>query len=323
MDIISRKRLMLFSGGSNLPLAEEVADLLGVPLGGLLRSRFANDELYCRPTHSVRGTDCFVIQSHSKPINDAIMEQLIIIDALKRASARRITAVMPFFGYGRQDKKVLPREPITARLIADLFKTAGTDRLVSVDLHSGQLQGFFGEPFDHLTALPIISDYLRAAIVGPVAVVSPDAGGVKRAEKLARRLDGSVAFVYKRRDPDRHNESLALEVSGEVSGRHAVIVDDMIDTAGTVCNAAELVREQGAESVRIVATHPVLSGPAVDRLKNAPVDEVIVTNTLPVSDDARQLDKLVVLSIGPIVAEALQAIFFDSSVSEIFLGENE
>lgn len=323
MDTISRKRLMLFSGGSNQELAEEVADLLGVPLGGLLRSRFANDEMYCRPTQSVRGADCFVIQSHCKPINDAIMEQLIIIDALKRASARRITAVMPFFGYSRQDKKALAREPITARLVADLFKTAGADRLVSVDLHSGQLQGFFDDPFDHLTALPMVADYLRGVIDGSIVVVSPDAGGVKRAEKLARRLDASVAFVYKRRDPDKHNESAALEVSGEVSGRHAVIVDDMIDTAGTVCNAAELVRAQGASSVRIVATHPVLSGPAVERLRSPAVDQVIVTNTLPVREDARALEKLVVLSIAPTVAEALQAIFLDSSVSEIFLGDNQ
>lgn len=323
MDTISRKRLMLFSGGSNQELAEEVADLLGVPLGGLLRSRFANDEMYCRPTQSVRGADCFVIQSHCKPINDAIMEQLIIIDALKRASARRITAVMPFFGYSRQDKKALAREPITARLVADLFKTAGADRLVSVDLHSGQLQGFFDDPFDHLTALPMVADYLRGVIDGSIVVVSPDAGGVKRAEKLARRLDASVAFVYKRRDPDKHNESAALEVSGEVTGRHAVIVDDMIDTAGTVCNAAELVRAQGASSVRIVATHPVLSGPAVERLRSPAVDQVIVTNTLPVREDARALEKLVVLSIAPTVAEALQAIFLDSSVSEIFLGDNQ
>lgn len=323
MDTISRKRLMLFSGGSNQPLAEEVADLLGVPLGGLLRSRFANDEMYCRPTQSVRGADCFVIQSHCTPINDAIMEHLIIIDALKRASARRITAVMPFFGYSRQDKKALSREPITARLVADLFRTAGADRLVSVDLHSGQLQGFFDAPFDHLTALPLVADYLRGVIDGQIAVVSPDAGGVKRAEKLARRLDASVAFVYKRRDPVKHNESAALEVSGEVTGRHAVIVDDMIDTAGTVANAAELVRAQGAESVRIVATHPVLSGPAVERLKNPAIDQVIVTNTLPVSDEAKALDKLVVLSIAPTVAEALQAIFLDSSVSEIFLGDNQ
>lgn len=322
MDIVSRNRLMLFSGSANRDLAEEVADLLGVSLGGLETSKFANDEIYARPTDSVRGASCFVMQSHTRPINDAIMEQLIIIDALRRASARRITAVLPFYGYGRQDKKVRPREPISARLVGDLFMTAGADRLVSVDLHTGQLQGFIPKPFDHLTALPIITDYLREQIDGPVTIVSPDSGGVKRAEKYARRLDASVAFVYKRRDPETHNESAALEVSGSVAGRHAVIVDDMIDTAGTACNAAELLREQGALSVRIGATHPVLSGPAVDRIKNAPVEEVIVTNTLPVSEDAARLDKVTVLSIAPIIAEALQAIFMDSSVSEIFLGDN-
>lgn len=322
MDIVSRNRLMLFSGGTNVDLAEEVADILGVRLGNLQRSTFANGESYARPAESVRGADAFVIQSHCHPINDAIMEQLIIIDALKRGSARRITAVMPFYGYSRQDKKVLPREPITARLVGDLFMTAGADRLVSVDLHTGQLQGFIPKPFDALTAIPIITDYLVDQINGPTAIVSPDAGGVKRAEKYARRLDASVAFIYKRRDPDHHNVSEALDISGEVSGRHVVIVDDMIDTAGTVVNAAEMARRGGALSVRIAATHAILSGPAVDRIKNAPVDEVIVTNTLPVSEDAAQLDKLVVLSIAPIVAEALQAIFMDSSVSEIFLGDN-
>jgi ribose-phosphate pyrophosphokinase len=322
VDIVSRNRLMLFSGSINQALAEEVADLLGVKLGDLHRSRFANGELYARPTESVRGASCFVIQSHSWPINDAIMEQLIIIDALRRASARKITAVMPFYGYARQDKKVLPREPISARLMADLFMTAGADRIVSVDLHTGQLQGFFNNPMDHLTALPIITDYLRGSFDGPVAVVSPDAGGVKRAEKYAKHLEASVAFVYKRRSPDEHNVSEALEVSGDVEGRHALIVDDIIDTAGTVANAAELLRAGGARSVRIAATHAVLSGPAIDRLKNAPIDEVIVTNTLPVSEDALQLDTLKVLSIGPILAEALQAILMDSSVSEIFLGDN-
>jgi ribose-phosphate pyrophosphokinase len=322
VDIVSRNRLMLFSGGTNIDLADDVADLLGVRLGDLQRSTFANGEIYARPTESVRGADCFVMQSHCHPINDAIMEQLVIIDALRRASARRITAVMPFYGYSRQDKKVLPREPITARLIGDLYMTAGADRLVSVDLHTGQLQGFISKPFDHLTALPIITEYLRTKIDGPTAIVSPDAGGVKRAEKYARRLDGSVAFVYKRRDPDQHNVSEALDVSGEVEGRHVVIVDDMIDTAGTVANAAEMIRGRGALSVRIAATHAILSGPAVDRLKNAPIDEVIITNTLPVPEDAIRLDKLVMLSIAPIVAEALQAIFMDSSVSEIFLGDN-
>ena len=322
MDIVSRNRMMLFTGGANIALAEEVAEVLGVSLGELERSRFANGEIYVRPAESVRGADCYVMQSHCEPINDNIMEQLITIDALNRASARRITAVMPFFGYGRQDKKVRPREPITARLVGDLFMTAGADRLVSVDLHTGQLQGFIHKPFDSLTALPIITDYLSERIDGPTTVVSPDAGGVKRAERYARFLDGDVAVVYKRRDPVQHNVSEALEMAGTVAGRHAVIVDDIIDTAGTVTNAAELVREQGASSVRIAATHGVFSEPAIDLLKNAPVEEVIVTNTLPVSQEVLELDKVQVLSIAPILAETLQAIFMDSSVSEIFLGEN-
>ena len=322
MDIVSRNRMMLFTGGANLPLAEEVAETLGVALGELERSRFANGEIYVRPAESVRGADCYVIQSHCDPINDHIMEQLITIDALNRASARRITAVMPYFGYSRQDKKVRPREPITARLVGDLFMTAGADRLVSVDLHTGQLQGFIHKPFDSLTALPIITEYLSERLDGPTTVLSPDAGGVKRAERYARFLDASVAFVYKRRDPLEHNVSEALEMAGSVSGRHVVIVDDIIDTAGTVTNAAEMVRHQGAASVRIAATHGVFSEPALDLLKNAPVEEVIVTNTLPVAPGVLELDKIQVLSIAPILAETLQAIFMDSSVSEIFLGEN-
>jgi ribose-phosphate pyrophosphokinase len=314
--------MMLFTGGANIPLAEEVAEVLGVSLGELERSHFANGEIYVRPAESVRGADCYVMQSHCEPINDHIMEQLITIDALNRASARRITAVMPFFGYSRQDKKVRPREPITARLVGDLFMTAGADRLVSVDLHTGQLQGFIHKPFDSLTALPIITDYLSQKLNGQTTVVSPDAGGVKRAERYARFLDASVAFVYKRRDPVLHNVSEALELAGSVDGRHVVIVDDIIDTAGTVTNAAEMVRDQGALSVRIAATHGVFSEPALDLLKNAPVEEVIVTNTLPVAPEVLELDKLQVLSIAPILAETLQAIFMDSSVSEIFLGEN-
>jgi ribose-phosphate pyrophosphokinase len=322
VDIVSRNRMMVFTGGANEPLAEEVADVLGIQLGKLERSTFANGEIYVRPVESVRGTDCFVIQSHCAPINDNIMEQLITIDALRRASARRITAVIPFLGYSRQDKKVMPREPITARLMADLFMQAGADRLVSVDLHTGQLQGFISKPWDSLTALPIITDYLAERIEGKTTVLSPDAGGVKRAEKYARHLGGSVAFIYKRRDPTEHNESEALSMAGKVTDRHVVIVDDMIDTAGTVCNAAEMVREFGAKSVRIAATHGIFSDPALDRIKNASVDEVIVTNTLPVSDDVASLDNVQVLSIAPILAETIQAIFMESSVSEIFLGEN-
>jgi ribose-phosphate pyrophosphokinase len=283
---------------------------------------FANGEIYVRPTESVRGADCFVMQSHCHPINFHIMEQLILIDALHRASAKRITAVMPYYGYSRADKKVSPREAISARMVGDLFLAAGADRLVSVDLHTGQIQGFVSKPFDHLTALPIFVEYLQDVIEGPTTVVSPDAGGVKRAEKYARHLDAYVAFVHKRREANKHNVSAALTVIGKVSGRHAVIVDDMIDTGGTVVNAAELLRKKGAESVSIVATHGVLSPPAVDRLKNAPIERVVITNTLPIPEEAQGFDKLEVLSVAPIVAEALQAIFIDSSVSEIFLGEN-
>jgi len=323
VDIVSRNRMMLFTGGANEPLAEEVAEVLGIQLGKVELSKFANGEIYVRPGESVRGADCFVIQSHCAPINDNIMEQLVTIDALRRASARRITAVIPFMGYSRQDKKVMPREPITARLIADLFMKAGADRLVSVDLHTGQLQGFITEPWDHLTALPIITDYLADRIEpGKRTILSPDAGGVKRAERYARHLGGSVAFIYKRRDPTEHNESEALSMAGKVTDRHVVIVDDMIDTAGTACNAAELVKEFGAKSVRIASTHGVFSDPALDRIKNAPIEEVIVTNTLPVSGDIQSLSNITVLSIAPILAETLQAIFMDSSVSEIFLGEN-
>ncbi len=322
MELVNRKRFMLFSGSANPRLAEEVADELGVRVAECERSRFANGEIYIRPAESVRGADCFVVQSHSDPINFHIMEQLFMIDALKRASARRITAVVPFYGYSRQDKKVLPREPISARLMGDLLLTAGADRIVSVDLHTGQIQGFVDVPFDHLTAMPIFLDHLGDQLDGPTTIVSPDAGGVKRAERFARHLDAYVAFIHKRREADQHNVSKALTVIGAVTGRHVVIIDDMIDTAGTVANAAQLLRDKGARSVRVAATHGIFSGPAIDRLKNAPIDEVIVTNSLPISEDALRLDNLEVLSIGPIVAEALQAIFMDSSVSDIFLGEN-
>ena len=322
MEVVGRKRLMLFSGSANESLAEEVSTLLGVKLGGMQRSVFANGEIYCRPTESVRGADCFVMQSHTEPLNFNIMEQLVAIDALKRASARAITAVIPFFGYARQDKKALPREPITARLMADLLRTAGADRIVSVDLHTGQVQGFSDRPFDHLTALPIFTDYLTSQVQGDITVVSPDAGGVKRAERFAKHLGAEVAFVYKRRMAENHNQSSALAVVGEVKGRHAVIVDDMIDTAGTVTNAASLLLDRGALSTRVVATHGIFSPPAADRISASNLDEVLVTNTLPISDEIRKLENLTVLSIAPIVAEALEAIFAETSVSQIFLGEN-
>jgi ribose-phosphate pyrophosphokinase len=322
MEIRGRKRLMVFSGSANEGLAREVANILGTSLGGVERSVFANGEIYVHYTESVRGADCFVIQSHTHPINFHIMEQLIMIDALKRASAKRITAVVPFYGYARQDKKGRPREPITARLMADLFGSAGADRIVSVDLHTGQIQGFVDTPFDHLTATPVFVDHIQASLQGDTTIVSPDTGRVKIAAKFARHIDGSVAFVHKRRRTDTRNEVSAMEVVGDVEQRHCIIVDDMIDTAGTAAAAAELLMSRGALDVRLVATHGVLSPPAVDRLKNAPITEVVISNTLPVPDDASNLDKLTVLSIGSLLAGTINAIFTDASVSEIFAGEN-
>ncbi len=322
MGFTDRKRFMLFTGSANPELADAVARELEVPLGRVEMLRFANTEVYARPLESVRGADCFVMQSHAPEINFHIMEQLILIEALRRASAHRITAVVPFFGYARADKKVLPREPISARLICDLFQAAGADRIVSIDLHTGQIQGFSRKPIDHLTALPIVTEYLRDRLEGPTTVVSPDAGGVKRAEKYARYLGAYVAFVHKRRAAHEPNRSKALTVVGAVRGRNAVIVDDMIDTGGTVVNAARLLRQKKVRSLYVAVTHPILSDPALDRLKNAPIDEVVVTDTLPISQDVMKLDKLTRLSIAPVLAEALQAIYMDNSVSAIFLGDN-
>lgn len=316
------KRMLVFSGSANVELAEEVCKLLDVELGGVERSRFADGEIYIRFTESVRGADCFVIQSHSKPINEHIMEQLIMIDALKRASAKRITAVVPFYGYARQDKKGRPREPITARMMGDLFMAAGADRLAAVDLHTGQLQGFIDAPFDSLTALPLFTDYLKNKEDGPLTVVSPDSGGVKRATRFAHHLNAEVAFIYKRRRTDARNQVTASHVVGDVKDRHCIIVDDIIDTAGTVVAGAELLVARGAASVKVLATHGVLSDPAIDRLRGAAFSEIVITNTLPVSAEAFSLPNLTVLSIAPIVAGTIEAIFNDSSVSEIFKGEN-
>jgi ribose-phosphate pyrophosphokinase len=322
MEIPGRKRLMIYSGSANPGFTAEIADFMNITLGGLERSVFANGEIYVRPTESVRGADCFVIQSHSAPINFHIMEQLLIIDALRRASAKRITAVMPYFGYSRQDKKGLPRESISASLMIDMFTAAGADRLVSIDLHSGQIQGFTSKPFDHLTALPIFVDYLEETLDGPTTIVSPDAGGVKRAERYARHLNAYVGFVHKRREADKRNVSEALAMIGKVRGRHAIIVDDIVDTAGTATSAARLLVEQGAKSVRLVATHGVLSPPAIKRLEESDIKEVLIANTLPVPDTVNGFSKLKVLSVAPLFAQALKAIFSDESVSEIFLGEN-
>jgi ribose-phosphate pyrophosphokinase len=313
---------MVFSGSANEDLASEVAKLLDVELGGVERSTFSNGEIYIRYTESVRGADCFVIQSHSDPINHHILEQLIMIDALKRASAKRITAVMPFYGYARQDKKGRPREPISAKMMGDLFMASGADRIAAVDLHTGQIQGFIDAPFDSLTAMPLFEEYLTRRLDGPITFVSPDSGGVKRATTFARHVDAEVAFVYKRRRSDVRNETAAEWVVGEVEGRHCVIVDDMIDTAGTVIASADLLVKRGALSVVVLATHGILAGPAVEQLAQAPFDEIIITNTLPVTKEALTLPNLTVLSIAPLLAGTIEAIFADRSVSELFKGEN-
>jgi ribose-phosphate pyrophosphokinase len=299
-----------------------------VPLGDVELSTFANGEKYCRLGENVRGSDVFVLQGHCEPINDHLMEQLIMIDALKRASARRITAVCPFYGYARQDRKATGREPITARLLADLLTVAGADRVVVVDLHTGQIQGFFDFPVDHLTAVPLLADHLATTLDRGIesTVVSPDAGAGKLARRFANCLNGhgispDLAFIDKRRPKGTHNVAIATEVVGVVEGRQCILIDDMIDTAGTVVSAAELLMSRGAASVSILATHGLLSGPAIDRLKNGPIREVVVTNTLPVPSE-KQFDNLTVLSIAPIVAEALAAVFEERSVSELFQGDN-
>ncbi|MDN5895102.1 MAG: ribose-phosphate diphosphokinase [Nocardioides sp.] len=313
--------MMVFSGRANPSLAQEVSEHLGTELVPTSAYEFANSEIYIRYEESVRGCDAFVIQSHTAPINEWIMEHLIMVDALKRASAKRITVVMPFYGYSRQDKKHRGREPISARLIADLFKTAGADRLMTVDLHADQLQGFFDGPVDHLMALPILADYVKEKYGDqPLAVVSPDAGRIKVAERWSARLGGvPLAFIHKTRRTDRPNETVANRVVGEVAGRYCVLTDDIIDTGGTIVKAAEALMEEGAAGVIIAATHPILSGPAVDRLKNSSVTEVIVTNTLPLSAE-QKFDKLTVLSIAPLFASAIRAVFEDGSVTSMFDG---
>ncbi|MFW6774477.1 ribose-phosphate diphosphokinase [Nocardioides sp. CPCC 205120] len=322
MKLTTEKNLMVFSGRAHPELAEEVAELVGTGLVPSSMYDFANSEKYVRYEESVRGCDAFVIQSHTAPINEWIMEHLIMVDALKRASAKRITVVMPFYGYSRQDKKHRGREPISARLVADLFKTAGADRLISVDLHADQIQGYFDGPVDHLMALPILADYVRGkyGAESDLAVVSPDAGRIKVAERWSARLGGvPLAFIHKSRRTDRPNETVANRVVGEVEGRMCVLVDDMIDTGGTIVKAAEALMEQGAKGVIIAATHGILSDPAVDRLKNSPATEVILTNTLPLAAD-KHFDKLTMLSIAPLLARAIRAVFEDGSVTSMFDG---
>jgi ribose-phosphate pyrophosphokinase len=325
-ELVTKKVMQVYSGRTHLSLAEEIAKHLGVELGHANLAEFANGELHCKFGESIRGADVFIVQPHcgidERSVNDSIMEQLIMIDAARRASAKRITAVCPFYGYGRQDRKAEGREPITAKLLANLLTAAGVNRVVSVDLHSGQIQGFFDSPVDHLTAMPVLIDYLRGHVPEQLAVVSPDAGRVRVAARFANHLGADLAFVHKSHTKGEKNVVVAHDVIGEVDGRHCVIVDDMIDSAGTVCVAADQLVEHGATEVWVAATHGLFSGPAIDRLKNSVISKVVVTNTLPLPPE-KQLDKIEVLSVAPVIAAALDAVFEDTSVSEIFGGENQ
>ena len=313
------KELLVFAGRSHPELAEEICQNLGTEPVPMSAYDFANGEIYVRFDVSARGCDAFVIQSHTMPINKWIMEQLIMVDALKRASAKRITVVAPFYGYARQDKKHRGREPISARLMADMFKTAGADRLITVDLHTAQIQGFFDGPVDHLFAFPILADYLEGRLnAAQVTVVAPDTGRVRMAERWTHRLGGCpLAFIHKTRDLTRPNIVAANRVVGEVAGRVCLIVDDIIDTGGTIIKASEALFDAGAVDVIVAATHGVLSGPAVDRLKNSAISEVVVTNTLPIGSE-RRFDKLTVLSIAPLLARAISEVFNDGSVTSLF-----
>ena len=328
MEKVTTKKLALYSGRTHPELATEVAMHLGIELGHPNIVEFANGEVRPRFAESVRGNDVFVIQSHygidGRSVNDSIMEQLIMIDAAYRASAKRITAVCPFYGYARQDRKAEGREPITARLVADMFKAAGAKRMISIDLHSGQIQGFFDGPVDHLTALPVLERYIREQAPNEPVIVSPDSGRIKVAERMAQHLGdcgASLAFIYKRRPKGMTNVAEAKEVIGDVQGRLCILTDDMIDTGGTIVSAAEILLERGATEVWAMATHGVLSGPAVDRLKNSALSRIILTNTLPLPAE-KQIPQIEVLSVAEILAEALSAVFDDTSVSEIFDGEN-
>jgi ribose-phosphate pyrophosphokinase len=320
ITLTAQKNLLLFSGRAHPELAAEIAGCLGIEPTPTKLSDFANGEIYVRFLESVRGCDAFVLQSHTAPINHWIMEQLIMVDALKRASAKRITVVTPFFGYARQDKKNRGREPISARLMADMFATAGADRLMAVDLHTAQIQGFFDGPVDHLFALSILAEYIERKLdVSQVTVVAPDAGRVRVSERWTDRLGCPLAIIHKRRDPDVAHRVTMSEVVGQVEGRTCIVVDDMIDTGSTIIKASEALFAQGASKVIVTATHGVLSGSAVDGLKNSRISEVIVTNTVPIPDDKR-FDKLTVLSIAPLVARAINEVFSDGSVTSLFDG---
>ncbi len=309
--------MIIFTGNANPVLAQEICDYLSMPLGRASVQTFSDGEVYVEIGENVRGADVYVIQPTCPPVNDNMMELLIMVDALRRASARRITAVLPYYGYARQDRKVAPRVPISAKLVADIITTAGVRRVLAMDLHSSQIQGFFSIPVDHLFAAPVTLDYLKGKFSGEVVMVSPDAGGVERTRAFAKRFGAGLVIIDKRRD--RPNESEVMYIIGDVKGKTAVILDDMVDTAGTLCRAAQALKEHGANDVHGCITHPVLSGPAINRIKESVLESLVVTNTIPLSEEAQKVDKIKVLSVSALLGEAIRRIHDEDSVSSLFV----
>ncbi len=309
-------RLKIFTGNANPELAKEICAYLCIPLGSAMVKRFSDGEINVEIRDNVRGVDVFIIQPTCPPVNDHLMELLVLMDALKRASAKRVTAVLPYYGYARQDRKVLPRAPITAKLVADMLTAAGVSRLLTMDLHAGQIQGFFNIPVDHLYAAPVMLEYIKANYRDDMVVVSPDAGGVERARACAKRLNASLAIIDKRREGP--NVSAVMNIIGEVEGKTAVMLDDMVDTAGTLVQSAEALRAKGAKNIFACATHAILSGPAIERLENSQIEELVVTNTVPLGEKAL-CKKIRVLSVAPLLGEAIKRIHFQDSVSSLFV----
>ena len=310
--------LKLFSGNANRALAEEIAQYLRVPLADGEVSRFSDGEIFVQFNENVRGADVFVVQPTCPPVNDTLMELLIMTDALKRASAHRITAVLPYYGYARQDRKVAGRAPISAKLVADLLEKAGVNRVLALDLHAGQIQGFFNIPVDHLFAAPVVMiDYLKKKDLHDPVVVSPDAGGVERARAIAKRLNSGLAIIDKRRDGP--NSAVAMHLIGDVDGRDVVVIDDMIDTAGTLVQAVGALQREGAKRILACGVHAVLSGPAIERIKVSPIEEVLVTNSIPLPDDKRAAGRITVLTVAPLLGEAIRRIHDEESVSTLFV----
>ncbi len=316
-EVVGFDKLRVFTGNSNIPLAQMICEHLGISLGKAQVKRFSDGEINVVINESVRGMDVFVVQSTCPPVNDHLMELLILMDALKRASAARINAVIPYYGYARQDKKVLPRAPISAKLVADLLTVAGASRILTVELHASQIQGFFDIPVDHLYASPLLAEYVKDRFHGDLVIVSPDAGGVERARAFAKRLDVSLAFIDKRREMP--NVAQAMHIIGDISGKDVILIDDMVDTAGTLTSAAFALKEEGAGNVYAYCTHPVLSGPALERLMESPLQEVIVTDTIPLKGEWTSCEKLKVLTVAPLLVEAIKRIHLDESVSSLFV----